>query len=507
MHYNNPIIPGFHPDPSICRVGDDYFLVNSSFEYFPGVPLFHSRDLIHWEQIGHCLTRTSQLDLRKAWKCNGIFAPTIRYHQGTFYMITTNVSSQGNFFVTTQDPYGEWSDPIWFQHRGIDPSLYFDDDGTVYMTGSHNEAGFGATGILQCQLDITTGQCLTEPRIIWQGTGGKGPEGPHLFKKDGLYYLLIAEGGTEYGHMVTIARSTSPWGPFESCPHNPILSHRSLDDAIQITGHGDFVEDQQGNWWMVCLAVRPNGYPPCHHLGRETFLTPITWTNDGWPIITGGRLKLVTEAPCLPSQLVPIFPARDDFDQPQLRPYWNFLRNPDMTRYSLSERPGWLQLRGSSSSIAGKGAVTWLGRRQEHFICRITTLLDFEPQIDGEEAGLIVRMDAQHHYEIAVTRLEGEQRIIARRTIGTLSAIVANVAFPAGPIQLGIDATHDLYTLTFTAVDQVEQILARGETRYLSTEVAGGFTGVYFAIYASGNGQECQTPAYFDWFDYQPGLE
>lgn len=269
MTYRNPVIPGFHPDPSVCRVGDDYYLVTSSFEYFPGVPLFHSKDLVHWRQIGHCLTRVSQLDLSEARSSAGIYAPTIRFRDGTFYMTTTNVSGRGNFIVTTDDPHGEWSDGVAVDHPGIDPDLFFDEDGIVYYTTSYNQ------GIYQSRIDAKTGQRFSDPRLIWSGTGGQYPESPHIYRIGDWYYLFIAEGGTEYGHMETVARSKRPEGPYESCPDNPILSHRSIQSPIQATGHADLVQTPDGDWWAVFLGIRPVGYPFRHHLGRETFLAPV----------------------------------------------------------------------------------------------------------------------------------------------------------------------------------------------------------------------------------------
>src|SRR5581483_5212110 len=258
MRIANPIIPGFHPDPSICRVGDDYFLVTSSFEYFPGVPIFHSRDMGHWRQIGHCLTRPSQLPLPGVQASRGIFAPTIRHHDGVFYMVTTNVTSGGNFVVHTRDPFGAWSEPIWLGQGGIDPSLFFDADGRVYLTSTYTsgpvpdeiDPATFSWGVQQSEIDIASGRRLTEPRPIWGGTGGKYPEAPHLYRIGGAYYLMIAEGGTEYGHMVTIARGASPWGPWEPCPHNPIVSHRSLQSPIQGLGHADLVEAADRSWWL-----------------------------------------------------------------------------------------------------------------------------------------------------------------------------------------------------------------------------------------------------------------
>src|SRR4030042_2877344 len=222
--FNNPIISGFYPDPSICRVGEDYYLFTSSFEYFPGVPIFHSKDLVHWRQIGYCLTRKSQLPLNNVRASGGIYAPTLRYHDGTFYMVTTNVDGGGNFYVTAKNPAGPWSEPVWLDHSGMDPSLFFDDDGKVYYT-RHEGAGDGY--VAQRILNIETGKLEGPLRKIWGGTGGVWVESPHLYKINGKYYLTAAEGGTSYGHTQVIARSDSPWGPFESCPYNPILTHRN----------------------------------------------------------------------------------------------------------------------------------------------------------------------------------------------------------------------------------------------------------------------------------------
>ena len=228
MACRNPVLTGFHPDPSLCRVGEDFYLAVSSFEFFPGVPLFQSRDLVNWRPIGHALTRPSQLDLTDCPPSSGIWAPTLRFHDGLFYLVTTNYNPNaarpGKFVVTAPHPAGPWSDPVFFDQPGIDPSLFFDDDGRVYLTS--NEAFSDLpVGIYQAEVDVKTGALLTENRLIWEGTGGVYPEGPHLYKKDGWYYLLISEGGTQMGHFISVSRSKSPWGPFESCPHNPILTH------------------------------------------------------------------------------------------------------------------------------------------------------------------------------------------------------------------------------------------------------------------------------------------
>ena len=323
--FQNPIIPGFHPDPSICRVGDDYYLVNSSFEFFPGVPIFHSRDLVHWRQIGYCLTRKSQLNLDHARASGGIYAPTLRYHNGTFYMITTLVDTGGNFFVTATNPAGPWSEPVWVDHAGIDPSLLFDEDGTVYYD-RHEGMADGFIG--QAKINLQTGKLDGDFKEVWRGTGGVWPEGPHLYKINGKYFIMIAEGGTSYDHMETIARSDSPWGPFIPNPRNPILTHRNRPDSpIQALGHADLVETPDG-WWLVCLGIRPQG-GRFHHLGRETFLAPVTWSEDGWPVVNGkGTLETNLTAPRLPQHPWEKDSARDKFNPPALGPPVEFSPEP-----------------------------------------------------------------------------------------------------------------------------------------------------------------------------------
>jgi alpha-N-arabinofuranosidase len=511
--FTNPILTGCYPDPSICRVGRDYFLVTSSFEYFPGVPLFHSRDLVHWRQIGHCLTRASQLPLDGVRPSGGIYAPTIRHHDGTFYMVTTNTTAGGNFYVTARDPFGAWSEPVWVAQSGIDPSLHFGDDGGVYLTSTYltsfpppDNTGADAAvwGIQQSRIDIATGALLDGPRPIWTGTGGKYPEGPHVYKIGGVYYLLMAEGGTEYGHMVTVARGSSPWGPWEGCPHNPILTHRSFHSPIQGLGHADLVEAHDGSWWLVCLGFRPNGYPPCYHLGRETCLAPVVWGDDGWPRVgDGGRLRVAQEGPRLEPAAWPPAPARDDFEGPQLGLEWSFLGNPRAESWSLAERAGALRLLGGAARLDDGPPVAFVGRRQQHFVCTAAAELDFAPQTDGEEAGLTVWMNPQHHYDLFVTRREGRRLIQTRRRIGSLSAVVAEEALGDGPVTLRLRADRDSYSFGYAAAGADCAQLASGETRYLSTEVAGGFTGVFIALYASGNGQPSTGPAFFEWFEYR----
>src|SRR5215831_18345614 len=267
----NPILPGFHPDPSICRVGDDFYVVTSSFEYFPGIPIFHSRDLVSWRQLGHVLTRRGQLELAGVPSSGGIYAPTIRHDGGRFYVVTTHVDGGGNFYVTAEQPEGPWSDPIWLDREGFDPSLLF-AGGRVYYARDGQGPDRDHPQIHQTTLDVATGQ-LSEPlRVVWSGTGGIWPEGAHVYEIGGRYYLLAAEGGTSYGHREVAARGPTPFGPFEPYPGNPILSHvERADHPIQATGHADLVELADGTSWVVFLGIRTHGSRH-HHLGRETFL-------------------------------------------------------------------------------------------------------------------------------------------------------------------------------------------------------------------------------------------
>ena len=505
MVYQNPIILGFHPDPSICRVGSDYYLVTSSFEYFPGVPIFHSRDLIHWKQIGHCLTRASQLPLQKAGSSRGIFAPTLRHHGGTFYMVTTNVSGGGNFYVTAKDPAGKWSEPVWLQEKGgggIDPSLFFDDDGKVYFTREGNgEQG----GIYQCGLDINHGKLLDEPQLIWSGTGGIWPEGPHLYKIGHFYYLMIAEGGTGYEHMETIARSKSPNGPFEACPHNPILTHKkSPGHPIQATGHADLVQAKDMSWWMVFLGIRPQG-GKFHHLGRETFLAPVSWDNDGWPVVNGkGTVELSMTAPSIPQNPWKADPARDDFNSGALNLCWNFLRNPDEGNWTLSDRSGWLRIKGTLVSLNQEGSPAFVGRRQENFKCKVSALMEFSPREEGQEAGLVVRANEKFHYDLVVSKVNGKRQIFLRTTVKGQAHVSGQRNLEDGPVTLCVHAKEDHYEFLYGVQGKSLQSLGTASTKDLSTETAGGFTGVYFGMYATHTSSGPMPPADFDWFEYVP---
>ncbi|NTW41817.1 MAG: glycoside hydrolase family 43 protein [Cellulomonadaceae bacterium] len=457
-----PVIPGFHPDPSVCRVGDDYFVVCSSFEYAPGVPIFRSTDLRAWEQIGNVLTTPSQAAaLVGAAPSTGVFAPTLRYHDGRFWMITTILTDGGgHLLVHADDPRGPWSAPVRFPTlAGIDPDLCWDDDGTCLLSW----AGFGegSEGIQQVAIDPETGEVLSDKRHLWSGTGGKFPEGPHLYRRGDHWYLLIAEGGTERGHAVTVARGPSPSGPFEPCPTNPVLTRRGSDLPVQSTGHADLVELVDGSWAMVYHGVRPRGTSPeWHVLGRETYVDRVEW-HDGWPVLTGhlrapDRVEAWTDelaAPQWPASWVGAgrFPADV------------VTRTPD----------GW-QVRSDDASDV------FVGRRQDALHVRVVA----DVAVDGDSVGgIAVRVDPQHQLGLectgdvvrAVLRVGDVRSVLGERHLDAGDRLEIRTqpssepfwSVACGPDRVGVGVA--------TADGFVE--LGSVDGRYLSTEVAGGMTG------------------------------
>lgn len=508
--YRNPVIPGFHPDPSVCRLGEDFYLATSTFEYFPAVPIFHSRDLVHWKLIGHALDRPEQLNLEGTPSSGGIFAPTLRHHEGRFYLVTTDTTGIDNFLVWAEDPAGPWSNPVRIPLPGVDPSLMFESDGRCLYTyhAVDRDDPEEPWGIWQNEIDPLSGQPQKDQsQLLWRGTGGKFPEGPHLYRIGDWYYLLIAEGGTEYNHCATVARAPAAYGPFEPCPGNPILSHAGKSSPIQSTGHADLVADQHGRWWAVFLGTRPLGYPPMHHLGRETFLAPVTWDTHGWPRVNDGRIvELQMTVDGLPPAPVDPEPVRDEFDAPSLRLSWNFRRNPDLARWSLSSRPSCLSLGCAPTSLSdARSSPTFVGRRQQHIKCRAETRIDFEPTNDQEEAGLTVFMNERHHTDLFLTRRDGQRCVVMRRTIGSLSVEVFREPISEEALRLSVTADERMYHLSYRSQGQTEHTTAgQAEVRHHCTELCRGFTGVYLGLYATANGTQSQNEAHFDWFDYEP---
>ncbi|MDL2221698.1 glycoside hydrolase family 43 protein [Parabacteroides sp. OttesenSCG-928-N08] len=499
--YRNPIIPGFNPDPSVCRVGNDYYLVTSSFEYFPGLPIYHSKDLVNWEQIGHCLTRDSQLPLQNAFASGGLFAPSLRYHDGLYYVICTNVSGGGNFYCTATDPAGPWSEPIWVKIDSIDPEIFWDDDGRTYFVTQGNE------GIRITEIDVKTGEVLSPEHLVWGGIGGRFPEAPHVYKKDGYYYLLLGEGGTEYMHSATIGRSRQLLGPYESCPLNPILTHANRigqGSPIQGVGHADLIEAADGSWWMVFLGFRvTQPYSYYHILGRETFLAPVSWPKGGWPQVNGnGTVSLEMDVPTLPQQPFAKAPARTDFNESQLGFEWQYLRNPIRENYSLTEKPGFLRITASPHTLNDAAQLSFVGRRQTAHDFVAETALELQANKENEEAGITLIQNNSHHYDLLIKKQKQDYLVQLRVKAGSLSYIAAEQVMKSNKVKFKIAGAPLSYT--FFCADEGADYRELGslDTRYLSTEVAGGFTGVMIGLYASSNGEQSTAKGYFDRFEY-----
>ena len=493
--YTNPVVTGFCPDPSICRAGDDYYLVASSFQYFPGVPLYHSKDLVNWKQVGHVLTRDSQLQLENANSSQGIFAPTLRYHDGKFYMITTNISSLGNFIVTAEDPLGEWSDPIPVKMGGIDPSLFWDEDGSCWYTGSTG------TSVMISRINPDTGEILSEPKVVWNGMGGRYPEAPHIYKKDGWYYLMIAEGGTEFAHSETIARSRNIEGPYDPAPHNPIMTHftaAAQTSPIQGVGHADLVQAHDGSWWLVCLAFRVN-HGLIHLLGRETFLAPVRWDKNAWPVVNGnGEIALKMDVLTLPLKPFEPAPARNEFDEP-LGPEWSWLRNPVKERYSIEG--GRLRMWGSAEGLnERKVSPSFVGFRQKEFDFLAETCVQLGNARSGDKAGMTVYMDYNGHYDVYVEKKGSKLVVGTNYTFGPVNH-VEEIPVNASKVWLRLTGNRMQYHLWYSTDGKNFKEAGVADARFISTETLGNFTGIMLGLWAQSPSQKGY--ADFEYFEYR----
>lgn len=472
MKYTNPVLKGFYPDPSVCRANGKYYMVCSSFQYFPGVPLFESDDLINWRQIGHVLTRRSQVMLEGIASSGGVFAATIRHHAGRFYMTTTNNTTQQNFYVWTDDIYGEWSEPIYVEQDGIDPSFYFEDGRTYFMSTGRDD--FGDSGIIQSEIDLETGRKLTLSKSIWKGTGGRYVEGPHLYKVGDWYYLLASEGGTEYGHMLTLCRSKSLWGPFENCPHNPILTNRNKAPyEIQGIGHGELIVGPDGNWYVPSLGFRQiHMWMPYHHLGREVFLTPATLTPDGWFTCTDGTTSEAYEIPIPGNQQEKKYWT---FQNTQWDVDWCFLRHPHAETYDLL--PDRAVLRGTALTLDDVASPTFVGIRQRDFDGELRVRVS----ADRGEAGVTAYYCEQAHYDLGIRKAGDGWQAFVRLCIGDVKHIQAAILLELGQAELTVRFNAQTYYFSANG-----KPLCSAQTRFLSSEVMTGFTGVLFGLYAQG---------------------
>ena len=501
--YTNPILPGFHPDPSVCRVGDTFYLVNSTFSYFPGVPIFMSRDLVHFRQIGNVLDREENLPLGTCAVNNGIYAPTIRYHEGVFYVITTNIENGGNFYVTATDPAGPWSKPHWLpEAEGIDPSLFFDDDGRAYYCGTKGAADarfFGDNVIYLRELDLERSCLFGEETIVWRGAlkECEWPEGPHIYKINGWYYCMNAEGGTGPDHAVTVCRSRALRGPYEGCKANPVLTHRHMGGtaAVQCVGHADLVDDADGNWYGVCLAMRP--VDGVSSLGRETFLARVSFEND-WPVFNPGLGMLEASGTVsLKEYLVPGEPEKLDFTDKRLPYSVLTLRNPAPDMYSFPEEGGGICLRTLPAALTENASPAYLALRETSLDFTLETVLSFSPG-EKEEAGLTLLQNNEACLRF-VLRLNSGRRVLAViRTEHGNSEVLSEIPAPESDILLRMkEERHTMHFLYGSGERGLKELPVTCDTCFLSTERAGGFVGNTLGIYASANGAESRNRAVF----------
>ncbi|WP_297086607.1 glycoside hydrolase family 43 protein [uncultured Draconibacterium sp.] len=515
-NYKNPILPGFYPDPSICRVGDTYYMVNSSFEWWPGLPIHKSKDLVNWEKIGYGLHRPDQIVYEDGLRnSNGIFAPTIRYHEGTFYIITTMVGQKGNFIITAKDPAGPWSDPMWIKDApGIDPSLFWDDDGKCYYTGAGVVDGTqgewpGKNGIWMQEIDPDKGILFGEKKQLTYGhaSNARWAEGPHLFRINGEYLLLIGEGGTGEYHAVTVFNSKNLWGPYIPNHANPVMTHRHLGKTHSIgqTGHADLVQTQNGDWWSVMLAKRHvDGFVT---LARETFLAKVIMTQQEsgvTPIFNPGLglLQKEQKRPDLPWTLVPEIPQRDDFSAEKLGLQWNFLRSPRYQWYSLNN--GQLKLELRPGQVTELVNPSFIAQRTRHFNYRATTKLQFKTKKENEKAGLVIYRRHGNNYQLLKAKEKVELvKAFQKDNKGEfIPEILATVPYKNEGVVLS--AKVDGLKVQFYFGESEEDLKSIGEIQdytLISDEVAQRFNGVYVGMYATSAGEESKNEAVFDWFE------
>lgn len=480
MKYTNPIIKGFNPDPSICRVGEDYYLVTSTFEYFPGIPVYHSRNLVNWEMIGHCIERTEQLPLNNAISSGGIWAPTIRYHNGRFY-VTATFDGKGNFIVSSDNPSTGWSDPVWTDFSGIDPSMLFDDGKMYYCANDIGQRSqYLGQGISAAQINPDTGEIIGEIRRVWNGEGGGWIEAPHIYHIGKYYYIIAAEGGTSAGHHEILGRSESLWGPYENCPQNPILTNRN-DCSKQITcsGHGDLVDDTNGNWWMVHLGRRDvEGMSP---LGRETFLMPIIWENDWFWVGESKMSRIEVDAPLMRAQK-----STDtlciDFDAPKWEKQWLFRRIPDTENYKREN--GALILKPSPVKIRDDyGSPTFAALRPIDLKFSAQTEFDFLPRKNGDTAGMIVYLCEKFYYRICKKRENDKDYIIFERRIDDIFHMAYRTECEDGTLKMKIVSDGEKYHFSYSCGGEFINV-GSGAVKLLSTDIAKKcFTGDLVGIF------------------------
>lgn len=503
--FQNPILSGFNPDPSICRVGDDYYLVTSSFVWFPGIPIYHSKDLVNWKLIGHGLTRTSQVNFDGVKDKNGIWAPTIRYHDGLFYLITTASGCGGNFYMTASNPAGQWSNPVWLKDApGIDPSLFWDDNGKCYYSGNRwdfKKDWPGQCAIWTQELDLKQ-QKLVGKRVnltFGHANNAAYAESPHIYRTDSSYLLLIAEGGTDANHAITVHHSDSILKKFTADKVNPVLSHRTLgkDYPIQCVGHGDLVQTQNGDWWAVVLGKRMiDGEVP---LSRETFLCKVEFEN-GTPIFNPGYGKVLSEQarPDLPWTPVKPEPIRDNFDSTSLALKWNFIRTPKTNFYQMAK--GELQMKLQPEVADSLVSPAMIIQRIKHSDYVATTKIRFSTSNKNEQAGLVLYRTNESYFML----LKEKSDIVLIRKFNGEKEIVAKVNYSKPEVILRIDVKR--LDAQFSFGETIDSMRQLGEVQSLTViceSAINKFNGAGVGIYASSNGLKSKNTASFDWFEYE----
>lgn len=526
---STPVIPGFNPDPSICRVGKDYYLVTSSNEYFPGLPIYHSRNLSDWKMIGHVLSDPAMLDLDSVPCSNGLYAPTIRHHDGMFYVVCTLTGTlpgkpKGNFVTMAKDPRGPWSSPVWIDAPGIDPSLFFDLDGKVYYHGNYTpeQKSWPRQRNIFIQEIDTREWKLTGPRVdilnaadhhLKGGIDGGIEAGvdyleaPHIYRKDDHYYMLVSHGGTFQNHAVSVWRSRNIFGPYETNPSNPILSHRKLPSTYPVTstGHGDLVQSIDGNWHLAFLARRPFS-ENVHILGRETFLTGIDWSGT-WPVLSPddeGRIA-ARGIEAKKSAATSRKKHKEAFRDTILAPEWTFIRTPRDQWWSTKTRKGSLLMNLKPERLSEISQPAFIGRRLDKMNADIQTRMVFDPRQVGEEAGLVVLRDKDHYFRFTIARdKDGNFLQLIRRDIQRgADSLIRRIPITHQRIHLRISTTGSSYAFRYGRSGSLMKNFSKGiDGSFLGAPTAGRFTGTMIGMYASSNGGTSVNTTRFDWMSY-----
>jgi alpha-N-arabinofuranosidase len=525
--FSNPILAGFYPDPSICRAGNDFYIVNSSFAYYPGLPIFHSTDLLNWQQLGYALNRPEQLNLDGAGVSRGLFAPTIRFHEGIFYILCTLIDKGGNFIITAKNPKGPWSNPVWLpQVKGIDPSIDFIGD-KAYITYNSdppdNKSLYdGHRTIRMYEFDYKKLEVMGEEKLLINGGTdiSKKPvwiEGPHLYKLGEYYYLMCAEGGTGYNHSEVVFRTKSLGEPFVPYQNNPILTQRHLDTArknpVTTTGHADLVQAADGKWWAVFLGCRPYE-DDFYNTGRETFMAPVQWKED-WPIINPGFETVQYQYPIAATikntgdKFSGNYIYKDEFNKANLNNRYSFLRTVRNQWYDLTSRPGSLTVSLQPQTCSGSGNPSMVCFRQPHLKGYAATEMNFTPGNENEKAGLLIFQSENYYYFLCSTVDKGKPVVQLLKGKGnnknsTQTEILASeiITGKKGSLFFKIAADGDSYSFYYASKKDKWQLLkANVDGKFLSTKVAGGFVGSMYAMYATSEGKASSAKAYYNWFE------